>query len=197
MHSDDKYHLEGLVNGKKDSFVYFHKKYQAKVFHYALKLVRSKEVAQEITSDVFVKIWEKRAMLHTEVTIEGLLFKITRDYAFSYLRKVSRDAKLREDYVRQYFESVQNPIEELLYLKEGLAIADKAIEALPPKCRLVFRLRYFDELSLRQISEELNISTNTVQNHLAKGTRLVKDYLQANSSIVFTCIAIGVFAEAV
>ena len=174
--------------GDKESFVFLHRKYQSKIYHYCQRLVRNEAVAQEITSDVFIRLWAKRADILAGQSLSGLLFKITKDLSVSYLRKVARDAALRKAYIENYFESLTNPIEEQIFLKEGLQIANQAIENLPPKCRLVFRLRYFSGLSLQQIAEELDISINTVQNHLTKGTRTVKAYLQANSDLVFVAI---------
>ena len=75
--------------------------------------------------------------------------------------------------------------EEELFVQEGLDMAQRAIAGLPPKCRLIFRLRYFADLSPKQIAQELDISPNTVQNHLGKGKQIVKAYLRANSDLVF------------
>ena len=188
MDSKEKHNLQQLAGGDKDSFIWIHKRYQSKVYHYALKLVRRREVAEEITSDVFVKLWKKRTTLLHNISVEGLLFKITRDYCVSYLRKIARNTAQRQAFIDHYFEDLSNKIEADIAFKEGLAIAQAAIEKLPPKCRTVFRLRYFNDLSLRQISEELNISTNTVQNHLTKGTQIVKAYLKSNSDLVFLLI---------
>jgi RNA polymerase sigma-70 factor (ECF subfamily) len=174
------------VNGNKQSFVYLHEKYQSKVYFYCLKFVGNREVAEEITSDVFVKVWQKREEIQTDLNFSGLLLKITRDFALSYLRRVARNADQRKAFIDHYFQCLNSPVEEQIYLKEGMAIADRAIENLPPKCRQVFRLRYLDGLSLKQIAEELHISTNTVQNHLQKGTHIVKSYLQEHSDLVFT-----------
>jgi RNA polymerase sigma-70 factor (ECF subfamily) len=185
MDATEQYHLIQLTQGNKESFVFLHRRYQSRIYRYCYQFVRNEEAAQEITSDVFVKIWEKRAGIRIEQAIAGLLFKITRDLSLSYLRKVARDAALRKAYIEDYFESLTNPIEDEIFIREGLQIANQAIASLPPKCRLVFRLRYFSGLSLQQIAEELNISTNTVQNHLSKGTRIVKTHLQANSDLVF------------
>lgn len=188
MDSIEKNHLTQLTKGNKASFIWIHQKYQSKIYHYALKFVRNKEVAEEITSDVFVKLWAKRADLFLDISVDRLLYKITRDYCLSHLRKIAKDKTLRESFINHYFADLSNKIEDEISFKEGLAVAQAAIESLPPKCRAVFQLRYFNDLSLRQIAEELNISPNTVQNHLTKGTRLVKMHLKTNSDLVFVFI---------
>lgn len=194
MDLKERIHLQRLGEGNKASFVYFHRQYQSRVYHFIYKFVRSREVSEEITSDVFVKLWEKRQELRTDIAPDRLLFKIAKDFCLSYLRKLARNADLRQTFVETYLAQTSNTVEEEIYLREGLRIADKAIDQLPPKCRQVFRLRYLDGLSLNQIAEELQISTNTVQNHLQKGTRLVKGYLQEHSDLVFLLIVSALLA---
>lgn len=188
MDLKEQFHLTRFAKGNKQSFVYLHERYQSKVYYYCLKFVGKQEIAEEITSDVFVKLWQKREEVKTDTPIGGLLMKITRDYSLSYLRQVAKNTDRRKAFIDNYFQNLSSPVEEQIYLKEGLAIADQAIENLPPKCRQIFRLRYLDGLSLKQIAEELHISTNTVQNHLQKGTRIVKGYLQEHSDLVFTIL---------
>lgn len=188
MDLKEQFHLDRFAKGNKQSFVYLHERYQSKVYYYCLKFVGKKEIAEEITSDVFVKLWQKRGEIQTDRDIRGLLFKISRDYALSYLRQIARNADQKKAFIDHYLLNLNSPVEEQIYLKEGLAIADRAIENLPPKCQQVFRLRYLDGLSLKQIAEELHISTNTVQNHLQKGTRMVKVYLQEHSDLVFALL---------
>lgn len=178
-------HLTNLVEGDQQSLWYFHEKYHAKVYRYTFTLVRNREVAEEITSDVFVRIWKKRAIIKIEKGIDHLLFKITKDFCRDYLRKMARDKALREAYIRQCLNSKSNPVEEELTFKENLQIAIQAIEKLPPKCRQVFRLRYDQEMSLLQIANELGISTSTVQKHLHKANKLVRHYLKVHSDLVF------------
>lgn len=185
LDSTEQFHIARLTEGNTNSFIWIHQQYQSKVYAYCFKFVRNKEVVEEITSDVFVKLWEKRVQLNPTYSINGLLFKITRDFCLSYLRKVSKNTILRKEFTNNYLDHSPNPIENLLFHKESLKIANKAIENLPPKCKQVFHLRYFNELSLQQIANELNISPNTVQNHLSKGTKLVKRYLQRHGDLVF------------
>lgn len=188
MELKEQFHIQRLKKGDKTSFVYLHERYQAKVYYYCLKFVGRQEVAEEITSDVFVKLWQKREEIRTDLSINGLLLKITRDYALSHLRQVAKNADLQKAFIQNYLTASTSPVEEQIYLKEGLEIADRAIEKLPPKCRQVFQLRYLDGLTLHQIANKLHISTNTVQNHLQKGTRIVKGYMQEHSDLVFSVL---------
>lgn len=189
MNPQEHHHLIHLSKGNKESLAFFHREYRAKVFHYCFRFVRDREVAQEITLDVFLKLWEKRAKLEQDRSVNGLLFKITRDFSLTYLRKVAKDDRKRKEFVDHYMVSVENcPVEEQIFMKEGLKIAKQAIDGLPPRCRQVFQLRYGEDLSLKQIADELNISIHTVKKQLRKGTHTVKDYLRAHADLVFSFI---------
>ena len=185
MDATEQKHLANLIKGDRQSLLYFHQKYQSKIYRYTFTLVRNREVAEEITSDVFVRIWKKRATIKVEKGVDHLMFKITKDFCRDYLRKVARDVALREEYIRTYLSNKSDTVEDQLYFKDNLQIAHRAIENLPPKCRQVFRLRYDQEMSLLQIANELDITTSTVQKHLHKGTKLVRNYLKTHSDLAF------------
>lgn len=185
MEANEQRNLVSLVEGNKQSLFYFHEKYHAKVYRYTFTLVRNREVAQEITSDVFVRIWKIRAKIDVKKGIDHLMFKITKDFCTDYLRKMAKTAASREAYIRQCLASKSETVEDQLSFKENLQIARRAIESLPPKCREVFRLRYDQDMSLLQIANELNIKVSTVQKHLHKGNKLVRKYLQTHSDLVF------------
>ncbi len=189
MCTQEKHHLIMLSKGSKESFAYIFEQYRSRVYYYCYNLVRNREVAQEITIDVFTKIWEKHSTIQSNSSINGLLYKITRDHSISYLRKAARDAALRKEFIQNFFESLNNPSEEQLFLKEGIQIAEQAINTLPTRCRQVFKLRYSEGFTLREIAEELNISISTVKKQLTKGTRIVRAYLEANTDLVFVLIA--------
>lgn len=184
----EQVNLEKLKKGNKECLYFFHEKYHEKVYHYSYTFVKNKEVAEEITSDVFVRIWKIRDRVDISKGIDHLMFKITKNFCIDYLRKVSRNSALREDYLRQCMASRSTIIEEQYSFREHLAIAKQAIAKLPPKCRKVFLLRYDQELSLQQIAGELDIAVSTVQKHLHKGTKFVRNYIKSHTDLVFLAL---------
>jgi len=188
MDTQEKYHLTQLAKGSKESFTFLFKKYRSKVYCYCFKFVRSKEVAQEITIDVFMKTWEKHAIIKADYPLNNLLFKIARDLSINYLRKAAKDVRLRKEFVENYLHAIEHASDEKLLLKEGLQIAKQAIDSLPPRCRQVFHLRYVEDFSLKQIAEELDISLSTVKKQLKKGTVIVKTYLKTHADLAFALI---------
>jgi RNA polymerase sigma-70 factor (ECF subfamily) len=74
-------------------------------------------------------------------------------------------------------ESSIEPVDEQLEFNEMKSRVDSAINGLPEKCRIVFTLSRFEELSHREISEQLGISVKTVENHMSKALKILKRQL--------------------
>lgn len=190
MDFEERHHLEQLTLDDRASFVFLHRRYQAQVYHYCLRLVRQPEVAEELCSDVFVRLWQKRHTLRCDLPLGGLLFKISRDACLSHLRQLASRADQRQQFLAHYRSETHGtaPTDADYDYHEGLGLAERAIESLPPRCQEVFRLRYTQGLSLQDIADRLQISSNTVQNHLLKGTRLVRASLQRHAELLLAVL---------
>ena len=137
------------------------------LFHFARTLLKAKEPAEEVVSDVFIRIWEKRNDLDKIDNLKVYLYVSTRNIAFNYLDKQKRNATFSIDDFQAEFTSVYFDPEQMLITADMLALIQKAIDQLPSKCRLIFKLAKEDGLKYKEIAEILNISTKTVENQIA------------------------------
>jgi RNA polymerase sigma-70 factor (family 1) len=137
------------------------------LFLFAKTFVKTKEPAEEIVSDVFIKIWEKRKGLEKIINLKVYLYVTTRNIALNCLEKQRRTATHSiDDYTVDLSSVYLNP-EQLLITADMLALIQKAIDQLPPKCKIVFKLAKEDGLKYREIAEIMNVSIKTVENQLA------------------------------
>lgn len=143
------------------------------LFNFARTLVSGKEAAEEIVSDVFIKVWEKRKELEKIDNLKVYLYVSTRNTAFNYLEKQKRNSTYSLDDISGRFASVYLDPEQLLITAEMLALIQKAIDQLPPQCRIIFKLAKEDGLKYREVAEVLNISVKTVENQLAIALRKI------------------------
>lgn len=169
-------HLRRLQKGDLQSFRDLFDHYHHKVFSYALRFVKDRQVAEELSSDAFVKLWNKRREIKTEGSFDQLLLTITRGLAIDHLRKVARHSKSRALYWQHCQAQLPEEQKEEVF-EQQLEAVQKAIKGLPPKRRRVFELRYEEQLSYQQIAQLLNVSTNTVKVHLNKATQYLKQQL--------------------
>ncbi len=136
--------------------------------HFATGFIKSKQSAEEIVSDVFIRIWKKRKELERIGNLKVYLYTATRNIALNYLEKQKRTAtySIDEESAAGIKSIYFNP-EQLLITAEMMNRIQKAIEGLPPKCRMIFRLVKEDRLQYKEVAEIMHISAKTVENQLA------------------------------
>lgn len=141
----------------------------AYLFGFARTIVPCRETAEEIVSDVFIKLWERRKELEKIENLRVYLYVATRNVAFNYLDKQKRTPTHSHsiDDINAEFTSIYFDPEQLLITADMLALIQKAIDQLPPKCKMIFKLVKDDGLKYREVAEVLSLSVKTVENQLA------------------------------
>lgn len=136
--------------------------------YFATGFIKSKQSAEEIVSDVFIKIWEKRKELERIGNLKVYLYTATRNISLNYLEKQKRSAtySIEEESVAGIKSIYFNP-EQLLITAEMMIRIQKAIDSLPPRCKMIFKLVKEDRLQYKEVAEILHISAKTVENQLA------------------------------
>ncbi|MGN6438934.1 MAG: RNA polymerase sigma-70 factor [Agriterribacter sp.] len=133
---------------------------------FAFSFLKSKQLSEEAVSDVFIKIWEKRQELHTITNLKLYLFTSTRNAALNYLKKQKGLNNLHvEDYWVE-LNSIYFDPEQLMITAEMIARVHEAIQSLPARCRLIFKLVKEEGLKYREVAELLNLSVKTVENQM-------------------------------
>ena len=147
---------------------------------FAIGFLKNKEIAEEIVSDVYVKIWNNRAHLEEIINLKSYLFICVRNGCLSHLRKVKNEKIIYTDSVNEYsFLPVEGP-EDSLIEKEIIEQIYAAIETLPCKCKLAFTLAKINGLKYREIAEVLDITEKTVNNHLILAVKKITELLNVN-----------------
>jgi RNA polymerase sigma-70 factor (family 1) len=136
------------------------------LLRFALTLLKSKEVAEEVVSDVFVNIWEKRKRIGSITNLKVYLFIAVKNTAFNYLSKQHKHFTDSVDEAGIEFKSVYFDPEQLMVTAEMIARIKAAIEQLPPKCKLIFKLVKEEELKYRDVAEILGVSVKTVESQV-------------------------------
>ncbi|MGN7720113.1 RNA polymerase sigma-70 factor [Chitinophaga sp. 22620] len=146
-----------------------------KVYTLALTYLRSAEDAQELTQDVFLKVWQNRTQLPSVVNFDGWLFILARNGILSELRKKKARPIISAE-PGEWEEDTILPDHPLIY-KEASALVAKGIEALPPARKKVFTLSRMEGKSYEEIAAMLNISRNGVKDHIVKALHFLRNYL--------------------
>ncbi|MCX2478178.1 RNA polymerase sigma-70 factor [Pedobacter sp. MC2016-15] len=177
----------------KDDFNQMFNNYKCRIYAYILAITKSEYVAEEITQEIFIKLWVARENLHEIKNLDGYVFKIARNLSLNHLRKVAYNEKMSTELIRNAANDGDSA-ETKLNLFDYNKLINQAVDGLSPQRRLVFKLSKEDELSYDEIASQLKLSKNTVKNHHLTAMGIVRSFLIKNgiSSAVtvlflFTC----------
>ncbi len=146
---------------------------------FSFSIIKSKEIAEEIVSDVFMQIWAKRKEL---IKIENLKMYLYVSVRNNSLRKLHHDKKITTvslDDLHVDFASVDPNAEAFLITNELSKKIDDAITHLPTQCKMVFKMAKEDNLRYKEIAQLLNISVKTIDNHIAAALKKIASALNA------------------
>jgi RNA polymerase sigma-70 factor (family 1) len=162
--------VSDMQGDDRSAFEKIYNRYWSKLYLSAYQILRNKEASEDIIQEIFVSLWLKRS--HTTVeNLNNYLFTSVRFQVF----KAIRDGKLRTDLLHDT-ELLVSPhnAENMLTEKEIAQRLDDSIELLPQKCREIFILSRKEHLSVKEISERLNISPKTVENQITIALRRLR-----------------------
>ncbi|MGD9558683.1 MAG: RNA polymerase sigma factor [Mangrovibacterium sp.] len=141
--------------------------YSESLFLFVRGIVRSNETAEELVSDVFVKLWNKKEELTDIRNIRSYLFVLARNESISFIRKNKQKKTVGIDEISDYdVAPLENDGSEL-FDQEVIDRINQAIESLPTKCKMAFSLAKINNLKYKEIGEIMGISPLTVKNHIA------------------------------
>ena len=163
-----------FLSGDEKGFDFFFNRYYSPLVLYAAKITRNYEVARDITSEAFIKIWKGRESFEEYAKIKFTLYRIVYNASIDYLRK--QDAGQRAiSHLTAYTNPVENSFVESLIETETYHNLYVMLDSLPERCRQVFRMFYFQDKAIREIAEELGISVNTVKSQKQRAIQLLKE----------------------
>jgi len=169
--------VKRFINGDMKAFDSIYAVFNSGLQNFIFTLIKTETDTEDLVHEVFVRVWENRDKLRNAASFDSYLFTIAYNATISFLREKAKSTA----YV-DYIKSIQTPEDEPDFT-EGLnreEIDEKInllIEKMPPRQREVFEMRHTRNLSYKEIARALNISVNTVENHLAKAHKHLREDL--------------------
>lgn len=179
--------VEGLIIGDEETYISLFRDYYVALCSYSRRYVGRKDIAEEIVSDTFLKIWENRTTLQINTSVKSYLFQAVCNNSLNYLRKLKKDAVLDEFFMETAsenigFSTLADEMEEQSLTMENInAKIMEAVNQLPEQQQKVFRLKRVEGRKNKEVAEIMGLSVKTVEMHLSKATlhlrNNMKDYL--------------------
>lgn len=173
---NDQNLVQLLQKGNVAAFDSLFEGYSQKLFGFALKYFKNETDTEDLVQEVFVKVWENRQSLKSELSFKSYLFTIALNQIRKHFNK--RATSLR------YLESLQNEPDFLESLatnddnyESALQKINLIIEQMPPRRREIFMKSKLKGKSSKEIAVELNISAGTVDNQVSDALRFIRTRL--------------------
>jgi RNA polymerase sigma-70 factor (ECF subfamily) len=164
-----------IANGDKLAFNTLFSEYYKELCEFAFRIIGSKELSEEIVADVFAHIWIKRKELNITISLKAYLYKSTKNMTISYIRKKKNNTIPLDD-ILPFHESVAENPESNILKKERIVAYENILSIIPNKSRIIFKMHRIDSLKYREIADILNISQKTVEKHMGKALKILRNY---------------------
>ncbi|SEN01311.1 RNA polymerase sigma-70 factor, ECF subfamily [bacterium A37T11] len=175
-----------LKEGDHGAFTQIYERFKRKLLAMAYNYSRDKALAEEVVQEVFVSLWEKRQ----DVAIKSLEAYLATSIKFSVFRTLQRDLHRKELAAQHYSPAAITYDHEQVYARFLQEYIDGIVENLPEKCRLVFIYSRTDGLNNREIAQKMDIAEKTVEAHLSKAIKTIKNNLNDNDLLMVTAFGL-------
>lgn len=166
------------------------RKYHAPLCSHAVRFVYSRQIAEDLVSEVFFQFYKTEAYRRVTTTYISYLFRSVRNEAFTYLRReFGRTCPLDATYENQADPQALSPDSEIQY-NNLFQKVNEAIQQLPTQCQRAFLLSRFENKKYHEIADELRISPKTVEVHISKALRYLRTALQGEWVLLFALLLI-------
>lgn len=170
--------LERVAEGDPQAFRTLYMHYYNRLFQFAMLFLGSEAASEDVVADLFFNIWKSRDTLTDIPSFQSYMYKAVRNGCLNVLKSgyVSRRDELPETKLQVEISS-ESPLDELSY-KELRNAVQKAVDALPQRCRMVFKMAREDDMSQQSIADALGVQLCTVQRQMLLAKAKIKQAIQ-------------------
>lgn len=193
-HNRDEILFYKLSQGDVGAFEELFQQRRQQIFKFIVMYTKSTTVAEELTQEVFIRLWKSRASINMNQNPKSYLNTIAKNLALNYLRSQTKQARLKEELWERSQRFSSNPEDQLVF-KDYQAIFNSILEELPQKKRDIYVLSKHHGKTHDEIATELGLSKKTVKNNLWEAFKLIRTRLEPylEYTIKFIIIAFSFF----
>ncbi len=151
--------------------------YYQPLCNYAYSFLNDRDEAEEVVQASFITVWEKRNSMDIESSFKSYLYRMVRNSCLNVI-KHEKVKQQHSNYQVAFGENSHEPVSQAVLKTELENKIQEAMKTLPEQCRLVFQLSRFEELKYSEIAEQLQISVKTVENHMGKALKIMREQLK-------------------
>ncbi len=174
MTKAEKEILKKIKKGDKKAFEIIYNSYYRVLVDFSVLYTKDIFLSEEIVNDFFTRFWEKRQIITINTNLAAYLYKSIKHMSLNKIKANKKHIieKLKEE-LEEYSKCTP---ETYLQNKEEQAHTENLLKLIPPRTREIFIMSKYDKLKYKEIAEILNISINTVENHMVKAIKILRNY---------------------
>ena len=169
--------IKAIANGDKKVFPILYERFSDKVYNTALSYTKNIEDAEEITQDVFIKIYKSAATFKGNSTLNTWIYRIAINTSLNYLKKKNRFAFFKSSLTSSQSVDLEHP-GVLLEQKENAAMLYKVIDCLPDNQKTAFILSFIEDLPRQEVANIMEISLKAVESLLQRAKKNMRSELE-------------------
>jgi RNA polymerase sigma-70 factor (family 1) len=178
MHSPYQDDAQHSSPGNPNHFDYLFNRLYPTLVQFAKRFVQDKQVAEDIVTETFLKLWVRQANFISPQSAKSFLYISTRNACFNYLEQAKYHGRVKE-ILQHILDDHQESIDKEITRSEVKRMVFHLVSELPSQCRKVLLLYYLKGLTNQQIADKLGLSTNTVRNHKVRALKMVREKLKS------------------
>lgn len=156
-------------------FLHLFDTYKVSIHDYVRAITGDDYVAEEITQELFIKLWKKRNDFGQIDNIDQYIYRMAHNASMTWFGKLALDARRAREVLKRT-QQVGNNVTDTMNYREAQALLDKAVSTLSPQRKKVFELSRREGLRIQEIADKLDLSFNTVNHHLTAALSQVREY---------------------
>jgi len=168
--------IELIREGDEDAFELLFKEYYEQLTRFSWRFVKCKAVAEGLVQDIYSDLWENRENLELTGCIRPYLYKVVKNHSLNHIKHQEVQNKYDPMWMDQKEVSMNNYEKE--YRKEQIRKAvQQAVEKLPERSRMTYKLHRHDGLTYKEIAEIMDVSVKTVESQMTRTLKLLREQL--------------------
>jgi RNA polymerase sigma-70 factor (ECF subfamily) len=175
--------VQALASGDIKAFEMYFKTFYQPLCNYAYTYLQDREESEEIVQTIFASVWEKRSGINIKISAKSYLYAMVRNACLNAIKH----EKIKQRHIGEELATTNAGYEAVAETVTSLELESRinvALTKLPEQCRLVFKLSRFEELKYSEIAEQLGISVKTVENHMGKALKIMREQLREYLPII-------------
>ncbi|MFT4032606.1 MAG: RNA polymerase sigma-70 factor [Siphonobacter sp.] len=168
--------IQLLAQDNERAFRVLYDRYWYKMYLIAYRKLHRKEVAEELAQELFVMLWQKRKTIQA-INLKAFLGVSLRNLLIDYIRLHIQEEQYLE-HLRYFFPTESLATQDCIQQAELNELVEQTLTQLPEKTRQVFMMSRYEQLSIREIANRLNLSEKAIEYHITRSLLVLRENLR-------------------